>query len=101
MPAVPETSRPDRDDPVLDRRRRIAGLVRTGQRVGYGLFGLAIVLFAVGLVVGFGGAITPGIVASIVLGSIVLAPAIVFGYAVKAAEREDREQGRTTLGRPE
>lgn len=101
MPAVPETSRPDRDDPVLDRRRRIAALVRTGQRVGYGLFGLAIVLFAVGLVVGFGGAVTPGIVASIVLGSIVLAPAIVFGYAVKAAEREDREQGRTTLGRPE
>jgi hypothetical protein len=29
-----------------------------------------------------------------VVGSIVLAPAIVFGYAVKAAERDDREQGR-------
>ena len=44
---------------------------------------------------------TPGIVTSLVVGSIVLAPAIVFGYAVKAAERDDREQGRTTLGRPE
>ena len=86
---------------MLERRRRIAGLVRTGQRVGYGLFGLAIALFVVGLVVGFGGAVTPGIVASIVVGSIVLAPAIVFGYAVKAAEREDRAEGRTTLGRPE
>jgi hypothetical protein len=69
--------------------------------VGYGLFGLAIALFVVGLVVGFGGAVTPGIVASIVVGSTVLAPAIVFGYAVKAAEREDRAEGRTTLGRPE
>ena len=86
---------------MLERRRRIAGLVRTGQRLGYGLFGMAIALFAVGLVVGFGGVVTPGIVAAIVIGSIVLAPAIVFGYAVKAAEREDREQGRTTLGRPE
>jgi hypothetical protein len=28
------------------------------------------------------------------VGSIVLAPAIVAGYAVKAAEREEREQGR-------
>ena len=101
MPAVSEPVRPGPGDPVLERRRRIAALVRTGQRVGYGLFGLAIVLFAVGLAVGFGGAVTPGIVASIVVGSIVLAPAIVFGYAVKAAEREDRAQGRSTLGRPE
>jgi hypothetical protein len=101
MRSVSDAARPAQGDPVLERRRRIAGLVRLGQRVGYGLFGLAILLFVVGLVVGFGGAVTPGIVASIVVGSIVLAPAIVFGYAVKAAEREDRQQGRTTLGRPE
>lgn len=98
---VTDRARPETGDPVLDRRRRIAGLVRLGQRVGYGLFGVAIVLFVVGLVIGFGGAVTPGIVASIVVGSIVLAPAIVFGYAVKAAEREDRQHGRATLGRPE
>lgn len=79
---------------MLERRRRIAGLVQVGQRVGYGLFGLAMVLFAVGLFAGFGGVVGGGIVAAIVLGSIVLAPAIVFGYAVRAAEREDREQGR-------
>jgi len=29
-----------------------------------------------------------------VIGSFLLAPAIVFGYAVKAAEREDLENGR-------
>lgn len=101
MRDVSDAVDPAGGDPVLERRRRIAGLVRAGQRVGYGLFGLAIAVFVVGLVIGFGGAVTPGIVASIVVGSIVLAPAIVFGYAVKAAEREDRAEGRTTLGRPE
>lgn len=94
---VSDHARPGPDDPVLARRRRIAGLVSLGQRVGYALFGAAVVLFVVGLVVGFGGAVTAGIVAAIVIGSLVLAPAIVFGYAVKAAERDDREQGRPTL----
>jgi hypothetical protein len=84
------------DDPVLERRRRIARLVEIGQRVGYGLFGLAIVAFLVGLVVGFG-RVSVLIVVAIALGSVVLAPAIVFGYAVKAAEREDRQDGRPTL----
>jgi hypothetical protein len=86
------------DDPVLERRRRIARLVQVGQRSGYGLFGLAIVLFVIGLFAGFGGIVGSGIVAALVVGSIVLAPAIVFGYAVRAAEREDREQGRPTMG---
>jgi hypothetical protein len=77
-------------DPVLDRRRRIAGLVVLGKRVGYGLFALATVLFVVGMVAGLTTALTSGIVASLLIGSLVLAPAIVFGYAVKAADREDR-----------
>lgn len=101
MPVVTDPVRPGQGDPVLERRRRIAGLVKLGQRVGYGLFGVAMILFVLGLVAGFGGVVTPGIVASIVIGSLVLAPAIVFGYAVKAAEREDRAQGRATLGRPD
>lgn len=84
------------DDPVLERRRRIARLVELGQRVGYGAFGAAIVAFVVGLVSDFG-AVSGPIVALIVFGSLVLAPAIVFGYAVKAAEREDRAEGRRTL----
>ena len=77
-------------DPVLDRRRQIAGLVLLGKRVGYGLFALAVVLFVVGMVAGFTSALTSGIVASLLIGSLVLAPAIVFGYAVKAADREER-----------
>lgn len=84
-------------DPVLDRRRRIARLVKLGQRIGYALFGLAMALFVVGLLTNFGGAVSGGITAAIVVGSLVLAPAIVFGYGVKAAEREDRKHGRPTL----
>lgn len=80
-------------DPVRAKRARIARLVALGNRVGYGLFGVAIVTFFVGLLTDFGGIVTPLIVACLVIGSIVLAPAIVFGYAVKAAEREDRERG--------
>lgn len=81
---------------MLTRRRRIAALVATGQRAGYGAFGLAVVGFVAGLVVGFG-TLGPLVVGLLVAGSAVLAPAIVFGYAVKAAEREDREAGRPTL----
>lgn len=87
-------------DPVLDRRRRIARLVSVGQRLGYGLFAVAVALFLVGFVTGFG-SVGPVIIATIVVGSIVLAPAIVFGYAVGAAEREDREHGRTTMDDPD
>ena len=80
-------------DPVRARRARIARLVELGQRVGYGLFGFAIALFFVGFATGFSGAIVTIIIAALLIGSLVLAPAIVFGYAVKAAEREDRERG--------
>jgi hypothetical protein len=80
-------------DPVRERRARIAKLVEVGQRVGYGLFGVAIVGFVIGFAVGFSGAFVAVVVTCMVVGSLVLAPAIVFGYAVKAAEREDRERG--------
>jgi hypothetical protein len=85
-------------DPVLARRRSIARLVAVGKKVGYSLFGVAIVGFIVGFVTDFGDMVTTVIVGAIVVGSLILAPAIVFGYAVKAAEREDRAAGRTTLG---
>jgi len=83
---VPEPS----TDPVLVRRARIARLVSLGQSAGYGLFGVAIVAFFVGLFGTYTPRITNLIVVCLVVGSLVLAPAIVFGYAVKAAEREER-----------
>jgi hypothetical protein len=80
-------------DPIRAKRARIAKLVEVGQRLGYGLFGLAIIAFVPGFVAGFPSWVVTLIVFCLVAGSIVLAPAIVFGYAVKAAEREDRERG--------
>jgi hypothetical protein len=63
------------------------------QRVGYALFGLAVVLFVVGFVAGFTGGVVTAILVALGVGSALLAPAIVVGYAVKAADREDRERG--------
>ncbi len=81
-------------DPVRQRRAQVARLVSIGQRVGYGLFGLAVVAFAIGFVVGFTDGVVHVIELCLLLGSIVLAPSIVFAYAVKAAERDDLEHGR-------
>lgn len=82
------------DDPVLRRRAQIARLADLGQKVGYGLFGVAVVAFVVAAVVGFSPAWVTVIVVAMVVGSVVLAPAIVLGFAAKAADREDREVGR-------
>ena len=85
---------PDPDpDPVLVRRRRMAQGALVGQRVGYGLFGVAVVVFVIGFAVGLTPASVTVIVAALVVGSLLLAPAIVVGYAVKAADRDDRERG--------
>lgn len=81
-------------DPVLARRARIARLVEIGNRVGYTMLLVAVVAFFVGVASGFTSAITAVVTVSMLVTTLVLAPAIVFGYAVKAAEREDREQGR-------
>jgi TRAP-type mannitol/chloroaromatic compound transport system permease large subunit len=80
-------------DPVIARRRRLARWADVGQRAGYLLFGLAIAVFVVGFVVGFSGGVVAAVVAMLAAGSVVLAPAIVVGYAVRAADRDDRERG--------
>ncbi|MGF1595785.1 MAG: hypothetical protein ACFCVK_02480 [Acidimicrobiales bacterium] len=81
----------DPADPVLETRARVASLVSKGLRIGYGLFGLAIVLFLVALVGGFTGLLTGAITFCLLVGSAILAPSIVFNYAVKAANRADRD----------
>ncbi len=81
-------------DPVRDRRQRIDRLAATGRRLGYSLILVAIVAFAVGVVAGFGAAVTTTVTAALAGSTLTLAPSMVAGYAVKAAEREDRRQGR-------
>lgn len=78
-------------DPVLERRQRVAALTRVGQRLGYSLYAVAAVGFFTGLVAGYQPWLVTVIVAALVAGSVVLAPAIVFSYAVRAADRADRD----------
>jgi hypothetical protein len=80
-------------DPIRAKRAHIARLVQAGKRIGYSLFGIAVIAFVVGFLNDFGSPIGPLITGCIVVGSMVLAPAIVFGYGVKAGERDDRERG--------
>ncbi|MCU0271400.1 MAG: hypothetical protein MUF83_22540 [Acidimicrobiales bacterium] len=86
-------------DPVLARRARIARLCELGQRVGYVLFGLFMALIVLGGIIGFSDLVATAATVALVVGSLVLAPAIVFSYAVKAADREDRERGVGGPGR--
>lgn len=81
-------------DPVREQRAKVARGVAAASRLGYALFGLAIVLFVVGFATTFSGAVASATIACLVAGCVVLAPSIILGYAVKSAERHDREHGR-------
>ena len=78
-------------DPVLVRRRRLARWAKLGRRAGYSLYGLSLAAFVAGLFAGFTTA--PATVAAIglVAGSVLLAPSIIVGYGVSAADRADRD----------
>jgi len=80
-------------DPVRARRQQVARWTQLANRLGYLFFGIAIVTFIVGFIVSFNAAVSTIVVVSMIIGSVLLAPAIVLGYAVKAAERDDRERG--------
>ncbi len=75
------------------RRAQIAKWTLIANRVGYLLFGLAIALFVIAFAFSFNTTMVTLITICLVVGSILLAPAIILGYAVKAAEKEDRERG--------
>lgn len=80
-------------DPVRARRQQIARWTQLANRLGYLGFGIAIVVFAIALATGFTSTLASIVIGALVVGSILLAPSIVLGYAIKAAEREDRERG--------
>jgi heme/copper-type cytochrome/quinol oxidase subunit 3 len=81
------------DDPVRARRARVARWSLLANRIGWLFMAVAVAVFVFAFAAGF----TPGMVTvitvALVAGSVLLAPSIVLGYAVKAAEREDRERG--------
>ena len=77
-------------DSVLVRRAQITKLVGMGKRIGYGLYLVAIVGFVLAFVQGQSDTWVVIVIVSMLVGSVFLLPAIIFGYGVKAAEREER-----------
>ena len=77
-------------DPVRQRRQQVARLAGIARKAGWSLFGLAVVAFGFGLVVGLTGVVVALVVGALALGSAFLLPAIIVGFGVTAAEREDR-----------
>ena len=77
-------------DPILARRARIAFWVRLGKQIGYSALLIAIVGFVVGAASDFPGVVVAICVAGLITAIVVLPAPIVFGYGIKAAEREER-----------
>ena len=77
-------------DPVRQRREQAARLAGAARKAGWALFGLAVVAFAGGLLIGLSGFVVVVVACSLGLGSALLLPAIIVGFGVTAAEREDR-----------
>jgi hypothetical protein len=79
---------PERD-PIRTRRHHLARLALAGRALGWLFFAVAVIVFATGLVVGISAGGMVIVVTSLALGSLLLLPAIIVGFAVRAAERED------------
>lgn len=79
------------DDPILEKRARVARLVSLAMRVGSALYLVATILFFWALVGRFTPTLASATTVCLIAGSLLLAPAMVFKYAVKAADRADRD----------
>lgn len=100
-PSAPD-DRNDRDheqDPVLVRRRRVAHLALIANRIGYLLLALAVALFIIALVIGFSPTMAGFVIATMIASFVLLAPSILINYAVRAADREDRERAEEQRAR--
>lgn len=90
---TPTSPAPRSTDPVRARRARVARWTQLANRVGYLVLLLSMTLFVLAFFFGFTDTMASLIVACLVVSSVLLAPSIVLGYAVKAAERDDVERG--------
>lgn len=88
----PTPDDPTPEDPVLRRRRQVAAWSATAKRAGYLAVLLAMVVFVIGFVTDFGPVVTALIVACLAASAVLLIPAMIFGYGVKAAEQEEAGQ---------
>lgn len=81
----------DATDPILVKRAKIARWTSLALRTGASCYLLATVLFFVALATTFSSFLAIVLTILLLLGSALLAPAMVFHYAIKAADRADRE----------
>ncbi|HSL73656.1 MAG TPA: hypothetical protein VK853_04285 [Ilumatobacteraceae bacterium] len=86
-------SKPPPADPIRARRQQVAKWTLLANRVGYLFVAVSMSLFVIAFAVGFSPTMATLVIVSFVIGCVLLAPSIVIGYAVKAAERDDRERG--------
>ena len=84
----------DEDDLILRRRAQATRLAAAGQRVGYLLLGAALVVFVFGMATNLNSTETTIVVVCLAVAAIILGPAIILGYAAKAADRYEKT-GRT------
>lgn len=78
-------------DDVLARRARLKRITSLGLRTGYGLYAAALICGAIGIRWGYTTLLSTLITVALVVGSMLLAPAIVMSHGIKAAEREERQ----------
>ena len=77
---------------LLIRRQQASLIANIGRKIGYSIFFLSLIIFAIGLTVEFNNLVARTLTVLLILGSIVLAPSILLHYAVRGAEREEKEQ---------
>lgn len=80
-------------DPVRLRRAKVAKYNLLANRIGYIFWAISISTFVMAFLLGFKGPLVTVVIATLIIGSFLLAPSIIIGYAVKAADRDDRERG--------
>lgn len=78
------------DDPVLVRRAAIIRWSDLAQHVAYLCFGASVVVFVIAFIAQFPVWTVAAVIGLLAVGSVLFIPAVVLGYAAKAADKEDR-----------
>ncbi len=78
-------------DPILVKRALISSWAKRATNLGYLLFGVSMVAVVWGVVVDFTPNTSRIATTALISGCVVLAPAILVQYSVKAAVRDERE----------
>lgn len=88
----PGPATPNGTDPVLARRALARRWATFGKRVGYSAVLISITAFVTAALTNFPRALVVPVIGGLVVFSITFPPAEILGYAIRAAEREERER---------